>query len=163
MTFVQTHENLEHLAMMEAVLGPVPEHMARHANRGSAKYFTHRNRLNWPAGAASRKSVRAVQKMRDLRDIIQSGCDASVKPHIDTLVRAARLRIPRHLFWAAPPPAAYVNHTDHHVAGPAYTPPGHCSMLPASVCGISVTIRHPPGWRSTARFWSVMLHNGGPH
>ena len=84
---VQTHENLEHLAMMEAVLGPVPEHMARHANRGSAKYFTHRNRLNWPAGAASRKSVRAVQKMRDLRDIIQSGCDASVKPHIDTLVR----------------------------------------------------------------------------
>ena len=86
---MQTHENLEHLAMMEAVLGPVPEHMARHANRGSAKYFTHRNRLNWPAGAASRKSVRAVQKMRDLRDIVQSGCDASVKPHIDTLVRAA--------------------------------------------------------------------------
>jgi dual-specificity kinase len=83
----QTHENLEHLAMMEAVLGPIPEHMARHANRGSAKYFTHRNRLNWPAGAASRKSVRAVAKMRDLRDIMVSGCDASVKPHTDVLVR----------------------------------------------------------------------------
>lgn len=25
----QTHENLEHLAMMERVLGPIPEHMAR--------------------------------------------------------------------------------------------------------------------------------------
>jgi dual-specificity kinase len=27
----QTHENLEHLAMMERVLGPVPEHMIRKA------------------------------------------------------------------------------------------------------------------------------------
>lgn len=38
----QTHENLEHLAMMEAVLGPLPEHMARAANRQAAKYFTPR-------------------------------------------------------------------------------------------------------------------------
>ena len=38
----QTHENLEHLAMMEAVLGPLPEHMARSANRQAAKYFTPR-------------------------------------------------------------------------------------------------------------------------
>ncbi|PPD91099.1 hypothetical protein GOBAR_DD11960 [Gossypium barbadense] len=34
----QTHENLEHLAMMEMVLGPLPEHMIRRA-RGSEKYF----------------------------------------------------------------------------------------------------------------------------
>lgn len=27
----QTHENLEHLAMMERVLGPLPEHMIRRA------------------------------------------------------------------------------------------------------------------------------------
>lgn len=27
----QTHENLEHLAMMERVLGPIPEHMIRRA------------------------------------------------------------------------------------------------------------------------------------
>ena len=38
----QTHENLEHLAMMEAVLGPLPEHLARAANRQAAKYFTAR-------------------------------------------------------------------------------------------------------------------------
>ena len=38
----QTHENLEHLAMMEAVLGPLPEHMARAANRQAVKYFTPR-------------------------------------------------------------------------------------------------------------------------
>jgi dual-specificity kinase len=35
----QTHENLEHLAMMEAVLGPLPEHMIAQASRHSAKYF----------------------------------------------------------------------------------------------------------------------------
>lgn len=27
----QTHENLEHLAMMEAVFGPMPDRFARHA------------------------------------------------------------------------------------------------------------------------------------
>ena len=27
----QTHENLEHLAMMEKVLGPLPEHMIQRA------------------------------------------------------------------------------------------------------------------------------------
>lgn len=27
----QTHENLEHLAMMERVLGPLPQHMLRKA------------------------------------------------------------------------------------------------------------------------------------
>ena len=35
----QTHENLEHLAMMEVVLGPIPEGMAEQASRHSAKYF----------------------------------------------------------------------------------------------------------------------------
>lgn len=29
----QTHENLEHLAMMERVLGPLPEHMIRTARQ----------------------------------------------------------------------------------------------------------------------------------
>jgi dual-specificity kinase len=27
----QTHENLEHLAMMERVLGPIPQHMIKRA------------------------------------------------------------------------------------------------------------------------------------
>ena len=39
----QTHENLEHLAMMERVLGPIPETLASKANKQAAKYF-HRSR-----------------------------------------------------------------------------------------------------------------------
>ncbi|KAJ9555744.1 hypothetical protein OSB04_010358 [Centaurea solstitialis] len=65
----QTHENLEHLAMMERVLGPLPEHMVRRANRGAEKYFR-RLRLNWPEGAVSRESIRAVRKLDRLKNMI---------------------------------------------------------------------------------------------
>jgi dual-specificity kinase len=34
---LQTHENLEHLAMMEAVLGSIPEGMGRRASRDAEK------------------------------------------------------------------------------------------------------------------------------
>lgn len=36
----QTHENMEHLAMMHVVLGPIPDSMIRRADSGSQKYFT---------------------------------------------------------------------------------------------------------------------------
>lgn len=38
----QTHENLEHLAMMEAVLEKIPEHLAAAANAAARKYFVTR-------------------------------------------------------------------------------------------------------------------------
>ena len=39
----QTHENLEHLAMMETVLGRIPESMAAAANENARRNFTHRS------------------------------------------------------------------------------------------------------------------------
>ena len=55
----QTHENMEHLAMMEAVLGPIPQSMAQ-AAKGAHNYFTPRDwRLNWPADA-SKRSIRSA-------------------------------------------------------------------------------------------------------
>ncbi|KAF5207026.1 Serine/threonine-protein kinase AFC3 [Thalictrum thalictroides] len=65
----QTHENLEHLAMMERVLGPLPRHMIRNASRGAEKYFT-RTRLNWPEGAVSRQSISAVRQLDHLKDLV---------------------------------------------------------------------------------------------
>ncbi|KAH9327807.1 hypothetical protein KI387_043741, partial [Taxus chinensis] len=62
----QTHENLEHLAMMERVLGPLPRHMIKKADSRSAKYFRHAAWLDWPDGAPSRESVRAVRKLLEL-------------------------------------------------------------------------------------------------
>ncbi|KAK9828983.1 hypothetical protein WJX72_003219 [[Myrmecia] bisecta] len=82
----QTHENLEHLAMMEQVLGAIPESIGKAANRSAAKYFTHRHRLNWPEGAQHRRSVKAVQKLSQLQSLLAEFGDASVKPHLDSLV-----------------------------------------------------------------------------
>eukprot|EP00884_Botryococcus_braunii_P023072 jgi/Botrbrau1/9449/Bobra.0252s0070.1 len=78
----QTHENLEHLAMMEAVLGRIPRELAKEAARGAAKYFTSKQRLNWPAGAQSRRSCRAVQKLSSLRKQLTDMGDTSLRPHI---------------------------------------------------------------------------------
>ncbi|KAI8559235.1 hypothetical protein RHMOL_Rhmol04G0157000 [Rhododendron molle] len=66
----QTHENLEHLAMMERVLEPLPEHMVQKADRGAEKYFRRGSRLNWPEGAISRESIRAVNKMDRLKNLV---------------------------------------------------------------------------------------------
>ncbi|CAN8274012.1 unnamed protein product [Cochlearia groenlandica] len=62
----QTHENLEHLAMMERVLGPLPQQMLKKVDRHSEKYVR-RGRLDWPDGAASRDSLKAVLKLPRLQ------------------------------------------------------------------------------------------------
>lgn len=70
----QTHENLEHLAMMSGVLGPIPDSMIRRADVASQKYFRRlasgRKALNWPAGASSKQSIRTVRRIQSLKDII---------------------------------------------------------------------------------------------
>ncbi|KAK7283014.1 hypothetical protein RIF29_12209 [Crotalaria pallida] len=81
----QTHENLEHLAMMERVLGPLPEHMARRSNRGAEKYFRRGSRLNWPQGAVSRESIRAVKKLDHLKDIVSRHLESSRSSLTDLL------------------------------------------------------------------------------
>ncbi|KAG6770654.1 hypothetical protein POTOM_026343 [Populus tomentosa] len=81
----QTHENLEHLAMMERVLGPLPEHMILKANRGAEKYFRRGSRLNWPEGAVSRESIRAVKKLDRLKLMISQNVDSSRSSLIDLL------------------------------------------------------------------------------
>ncbi|XP_010653504.1 serine/threonine-protein kinase AFC1 isoform X3 [Vitis vinifera] len=71
----QTHENLEHLAMMERVLGPLPQHMVLRADRRAEKYFRRGARLDWPEGATSRESMRAVWKLPRLQ--IGNGASAA--------------------------------------------------------------------------------------
>ncbi|XP_020536353.1 serine/threonine-protein kinase AFC3 isoform X2 [Jatropha curcas] len=82
----QTHENLEHLAMMERVLGPLPEHMVQRANRGAEKYFRRGSRLNWPEGAISRESIRAVRKLDCLKDTVSRHIGSSRSPLVDLLL-----------------------------------------------------------------------------
>ncbi|KAI3869335.1 hypothetical protein MKW92_051541 [Papaver armeniacum] len=58
-TMFKTHENLEHLAMMERVLGSIPSHMLKRVGYHAEKYIR-KGRLNWPEGATSRESIKAV-------------------------------------------------------------------------------------------------------
>lgn len=70
----QTHENLEHLAMMSCVLGPIPEWMMRRAEKSKKKYFRvkgGRCALNWPKGASSEASIQSVQRVQSLWNIIR--------------------------------------------------------------------------------------------
>eukprot|EP00123_Amoebidium_parasiticum_P015556 comp23029_c5_seq2/m.36810 comp23029_c5_seq2/g.36810 ORF comp23029_c5_seq2/g.36810 comp23029_c5_seq2/m.36810 type:complete len:522 (-) comp23029_c5_seq2:609-2174(-) len=53
----QTHENMEHLAMMEAILGKIPAAMVHDARK--KKYFKGDN-LDWPDLASSEESVTFV-------------------------------------------------------------------------------------------------------
>ncbi|KAK2388932.1 LAMMER-type protein kinase AFC2 [Trifolium repens] len=72
----QTHENFEHLAMMERVLGPFPQQMLKRVDRHAEKYVR-RGRLDWPEGAASRESIKAVTKLPRLQNLIMQHVDHS--------------------------------------------------------------------------------------
>ncbi|CAN1218602.1 Serine/threonine-protein kinase AFC3 [Linum perenne] len=81
----QMHENLEHLAMMERVLGPLPKHLICKADQGAEKYFRRRSRLNWPEGAVSRESIRAVKKLDSLEEMVYRHVDSSRSLLVDLL------------------------------------------------------------------------------
>ncbi|XP_010515852.1 PREDICTED: serine/threonine-protein kinase AFC1 [Camelina sativa] len=81
----QTHENLEHLAMMERVLGPLPTHMVLRADRRSEKYFRRGAKLDWPEGATSRDSLKAVWKLPRLPNLIMQHVDHSAGDLIDLI------------------------------------------------------------------------------
>ncbi|CAL5387214.1 unnamed protein product [Camellia sinensis] len=57
------NENLERLAMMERLLGPLPQHMIISADLRAEKYFKRSARLDWLEGASSKESTRAVWKL----------------------------------------------------------------------------------------------------
>nr|ACU18176.1 unknown [Glycine max] len=72
----QTHENLEHLAMMERVLGPLPQPMLKRVDRHAEKYVR-RGRLDWPEGATSRESIKAVMNLPRLQNLVMQHVDHS--------------------------------------------------------------------------------------
>ncbi|CDS03042.1 hypothetical protein LRAMOSA00444 [Lichtheimia ramosa] len=65
----QTHDNLEHLAMMERVLGKIPGRLARKASPDAAKYFEN-NRLRYPAPTTHASRRQVVNNLKPLRNII---------------------------------------------------------------------------------------------
>ncbi|KAL7883134.1 hypothetical protein SRHO_G00007920 [Serrasalmus rhombeus] len=66
-TLFQTHDNREHLAMMERILGPVPSRMIRKTRK--QKYF-YRGRLDWDESSSAGRYVR--ENCKPLRRYILS-------------------------------------------------------------------------------------------
>ncbi|KAI5119835.1 hypothetical protein M0805_008401 [Coniferiporia weirii] len=66
----QTHDNLEHLAMMEMVMGRMPDRFARSGARSKPEFFKEGNRLDWPKPKASRQSKKDVRTTRSLQDLM---------------------------------------------------------------------------------------------
>ncbi|KAA1467312.1 kinase-like protein [Dentipellis sp. KUC8613] len=67
----QTHDNLEHLAMMEMVMGKMPERFARAGARSKPEFFKEGNKLDWPkAKSTTRASKKEVRATRSLPEII---------------------------------------------------------------------------------------------
>lgn len=63
----QTHENLEHLAMMEVVFGKMPEtRWGKTGARTKPEWFHQGTKVNYPTPATSRTSKKYVKAMKPL-------------------------------------------------------------------------------------------------
>ncbi|KAG0002431.1 dual specificity protein kinase kns1 [Entomortierella chlamydospora] len=65
----QTHDNLEHLAMMQAVLGPIPDRLVRSCHKSAQKYFVH-GRLDYPNEETKKNSRKYVKALKPLKDYV---------------------------------------------------------------------------------------------
>ncbi|KAK9462159.1 serine threonine protein kinase [Lipomyces oligophaga] len=83
----QTHDNIEHLALMQAVVGQPFDHwIVKAANRLEPKYFTRDGKLDFPSAATSKSSRKFVHTMRSLHQIV-NGEDAFYVEFYDLLRR----------------------------------------------------------------------------
>ena len=78
----QTHDNLDHLAMMETVMGRMPERFSRQGARSKPEYFREGPRLDWPKPKATRQSKKDVRACRQLAVGITAPCLVHVLTHL---------------------------------------------------------------------------------
>jgi dual-specificity kinase len=75
----ETHDNMEHLALMQEILGPVPSRVIEYADHVIAsKYFYADNTLRWPEDATSVSSMQYVAETESLKEQIQDESLASL-------------------------------------------------------------------------------------
>jgi len=87
----QTHDEVEHLALMERLLGALPPHMLRAA--ASASHRMERNvrhgALRWPERAFDRRSETHVRSQRRLRDVLLGAASPGGSPGAERLCAPA--------------------------------------------------------------------------
>ncbi|ORE21429.1 kinase-like protein [Rhizopus microsporus] len=65
----QTHDNLEHLAMMEVVLGKIPPELVKLSSPEAQKYFEN-SKLKYPNANTTKQSKKYVRALKLLQDIV---------------------------------------------------------------------------------------------
>ncbi|CEI98634.1 Putative CMGC/CLK protein kinase [Rhizopus microsporus] len=65
----QTHDNLEHLAMMEVVLGKIPPELVKLSSPEAQKYFDN-SKLKYPNANTTKQSKKYVRALKLLQDIV---------------------------------------------------------------------------------------------
>ncbi|KAG4301814.1 hypothetical protein PCK1_001790 [Pneumocystis canis] len=68
----QTHDNLEHLSMMEIICGKLEPKFIRQSSKTAQKYFRHSGKLDYPNKDTSPSSRKFVKAMRPLTEIVPS-------------------------------------------------------------------------------------------
>mmetsp|Transcript_6921 Transcript_6921/g.22685 ORF Transcript_6921/g.22685 Transcript_6921/m.22685 type:complete len:161 (+) Transcript_6921:954-1436(+) len=90
----QTHDEVEHLALMERLLGALPPHMLRAA--AAASHRMDRNlrhgTLRWPERAYDRRSETHVRSQRRLRDVLL-GADGVPSAEREQLAKNVELNL----------------------------------------------------------------------
>jgi dual-specificity kinase len=65
----QTHDNLEHMAMMEPICGPISSKMIRAANKATQQKLFKSHKLDYPNSETTKQSRKYVKAMKPLHVI----------------------------------------------------------------------------------------------
>ncbi|GLG96862.1 RAC serine/threonine-protein kinase [Gryllus bimaculatus] len=160
-TLFQTHDNREHLAMMERILGPIPYRMAR---KTKTKYFYH-GKLDWDSNSTAGRYVRDYCKplmrylntneedYRQLFDLIRRMLDYEPSSRI-TLAESLR-----HPFFDKIPPHQRLG--DFHASGDDSRERSHSFSVyvmkncQASLCSKLLSIVKNFSWKASYSPWCM--------
>ncbi|PVV04425.1 hypothetical protein BB560_001075 [Smittium megazygosporum] len=83
----QTHDNLEHLAMMEALIGPTPQYIVAQINPRISAQLYYRDMLMYPNQETTRKSLLSVRQIVPLIKLVNPSAGVIHKELYDLLRR----------------------------------------------------------------------------
>ena len=66
----QTHDNLEHLKIMEIILGPFPKSLINHLS-GKNKFYFENDLVNYPIPSTDKNSIQYVSKVQSIEVTFQ--------------------------------------------------------------------------------------------
>ncbi len=90
-TLFHAHDNLEHLAAMQAVLGVLPKNLRMKTPVSVAtELFDTRLQLAWPERCHNAQAIQDVEALQQLRTMLREQSDASLRPYLNDAIDLIR-------------------------------------------------------------------------